>query len=188
MCAGLVPCRFLSGCPERRLRNVTFLFWYWGSHANPEFQSRKNAQTGEVLPGPEFLAKIGPLVPATIGLPDYAQRAYIERNEQPPSPVNGFVLIDTGATTTCIDVEAAKTAALPTVGVAKMSSASHSNYNVPTFSGKIICPTLNIDVQEGMGANLSSVGNGLIILIGRDILKSAVFTYNGSDGSFFLAM
>ncbi len=32
-----------------------------------------------------------------------------------------------------------------------------------------------------MGANLSAFGHNLIVLLGRDLLKSAVFIYNGFD-------
>ena len=65
-----------------------------------------------------------------------------------------------------------------------MASASHANHEVPLFAGKIICPTINIDVENSMGASLAGAGMDLIALIGRDVLKSCVFIYNGPDGSF----
>ena len=149
-------------------------------------------QAGGVIPAPDLLANIGPVIPVTLTLPDNAQRAYIGRGQQPPAPISGTAMIDTGATATCFDTNAAQRAGLPTVGVARMASASHANHPVPTFAGKIICSTITINVEinvaPSMGANLSAVSNGLIALLGRDVLKSAILTYNGPDGHFSLAM
>lgn len=156
----------------------------------PILNSRAEGKTqaGEVIPAPEILANTGPVIPVTLTLPDDVQRACIERGEQPPAPINGIAMIDTGASATCFDTDAAQRAGLPVVGVAQMTSASHASHQVPTFAGKIVCPAVTINVESGMGANLSSVGDGLIALLGRDILKSAILTYNGPDGHFSLAM
>lgn len=143
---------------------------------------------GEVIAAPEILAGSGPVIPVTITLSDEAQHAFIDRGEKPPEAVTGFALIDTGANTTCFDEASARLAGLPTVGVTNMASASHANHEVPLFAGKIIAPTLNINVEGGMGANLSAVGKGLVALIGRDLLKAALFTYNGPDGHFSIAL
>ena len=152
------------------------------------FRAEGKTQEGEVVSAPELLVNMGPLVPVTLNLPDEVQRTYIERGEQPPAPVRGFALIDTGASATCFDIDTAQNVGLPTVGVAQMTSASHANQTVPTFAGKIVCPTITINVNLGMGANLSSVSNDMIAILGRDILKSAILNYNGPDGHFSLAM
>ena len=123
----------------------------------------------------------------TLAMLDDAQRACIERGEQPPAPVNGFAIIDTGANTTCFDADAAQRAGLPMVGVTHMTSASHADHQVPTFTGKIVCPTITIDVKAGMGANLSPFGDKLVAVLGRDTLKAAILIYNGPDGHFSLA-
>jgi len=138
------------------------------------------SQNGGAVPAPDALASLGPVIPVTLTLSEEAQRAYVERGESPPAGVSGLAMIDTGATATCIDVDAARRAGLPTVGVARMNSASHADQDVPTFAGRIVGPTIGISVESGMGANLSSVGNDLIVLLGRDVLRSALFIYNGS--------
>ena len=151
------------------------------------YRREVKTQAGKVVPAPEALANLGPVVPVTLTLSDDVQRAYIERGEQPPAPVNGFAMIDTGASTTCCDADAARRAGFPTVGVARMTSASHASHQVPTFTGKIVCPKFTINMESGMGVSLSSFGNGLIALLGRDVLKSAILIYNGPDGHFSLA-
>ncbi len=151
-------------------------------------RTETKTKKGEVNPAPDGLAASGPVLPVTITLSDKAMRSYAETGEQPLPAVNGLAMIDTGATTTCFDEAAAKKAGLPTIGVTSMSSASHPNHEVPLFSGKITTPTVTINVEKGMGANLSAVSNGLIALIGRDVLKSAVLVYNGPDGHFSLSI
>ena len=158
----------------------------------PILNSRTEGRTDDdPVPAPEGLARLGPIIPVTLTLSDEALKAYAARGEFPPPTVNGFAMIDTGASTTCFDARAAQEAGLPTVGTAKMSSASHANHAVPTFAGRLICPTIHVDVEAGMGANLSEIGGDgpgrLIALLGRDALASAILIYNGPDGSFSLA-
>ncbi len=152
------------------------------------YRAESRTEDGEVNPAPEGLAASGPILPVTITSSDEAMRSFGERGEQPPPPVNGYAMIDTGASITCFDETAARNAGLPIIGVTRMASASHQDHEVPLFFGRIIAPTVTINVEEGMGANLSSVSNGLIALIGRDVLKSAVFVYNGPDGHFSLSI
>ncbi len=67
-----------------------------------------------------------------------------------------------------------------------MASASHANQVVPLYAGKLIIQNVCINLEKGMGVNLSGFPD-LIALIGRDILESAVLIYNGPDGSVTLA-
>lgn len=68
-----------------------------------------------------------------------------------------------------------------------MASASHPQHEVPIFAGKIVLDNININVEAGMGVNLSGFPQ-LVALIGRDLLQNAVFIYNGPDGSVSLAL
>lgn len=145
-------------------------------------------EKGEVRPAPEALALSGPILPVTLTLSDASQRAYSEQGKPLPETVSGLAMIDTGATSTCFDQDSARAAGLPVVGTAKMSSTTHADQEMPVFAGKMmIAGQIVIDVDRGMGANLSSF-DGLVALIGRDLLSSAVFTYNGPDGSICIAI
>ena len=87
---------------------------------------------------------------------------------------------------TCIDRAAAAEALLPTVGSTKMASASHADEMVPIFAGHIQVQGVGtINAVRAVGANLKP--QGIIALIGRDILKQLVLVYNGTDGSFSLS-
>jgi len=142
------------------------------------------------------MVRLGPAVQVTIHVPDDVAQVYADRGETSPPPINGYAIIDTGATTTCFDAESAKEAGLPQIGAADMSSASHTNSRVLVFAGKIFVPGLGIGISipEGMGANLSSInlkdsgGEALVALLGRDFLRNTVLVYNGPDGHFSLSM
>lgn len=134
-----------------------------------------------------MLAAGGPLVPVTLTLKEEISRAYAEHGGNLPEPVAGFAMIDTGATRTCFDEASARKAGFPITGIAPMTSATHANHEVPVFSGRIVMGSFNIDVVGGLGANLAAF-DGLVALIGRDLLKDALFTYNGPGGSIALAI
>ena len=150
--------------------------------------ARSKTRDGDVRPAQEALAAAGALIPVTITLSDEGQLAYAAQGEKPPEAVNGMALVDTGASHTCFDSAAAARARLPIVGVGRMHSASHRAHETPQFSGKIVAPTVAIDVPRGMGASLSDFDDRLIALIGRDVLASAVFVYNGPAGHYSLAI
>ncbi len=103
-----------------------------------------------------------------------------------PDAIHGLALIDTGASNTCFDQQAALNAGLPVIDMGMMASASHAEQDVPVFAGKLVIPEFNIDTEYALGANLD--GQHLIALIGRDLLQSAVLVYNGTDGTVSLSI
>jgi len=111
-----------------------------------------------------------------------------EPTPESPEPVAGRALIDTGALTTCVDRHAAEQAGLSVVGSGKMTSATHENEIVPIYAGKLRITGLpfEIKMRSALGANLRP--QGLIALIGRDLLENCVLVVNGPDGSFSLSM
>ena len=69
-----------------------------------------------------------------------------------------------------------------------MASATDHAVEVPVFAGQLLLAGgININVEQGMGATLSGIP-GVIALIGRDLLRSAVLVYNGTDGSVSLSV
>ena len=104
-----------------------------------------------------------------------------------PEPVSGNALIDTGATTTCIDDDVAKQLGLPTVDVAQMSSASgQSEQPVYPVQLDITHSELVIESSKSIGADLED--QGLVALIGRDTLSQCTLHYNGVTGDFTLSI
>lgn len=144
---------------------------------------------GKVLPAPELLSGAGPVIPVTISLSDKCQQVYSDQRKKLPQSISGLALIDTGASITCFDESTTVKAGLPIVDTTIMTSASHAHNQVHVFMGKIVLTPANIiiNVEKGLGANLSAF-NGLVALIGRDLLKSAIFTYNGPDGLISISL
>ncbi len=104
-----------------------------------------------------------------------------------PSPVSGFALIDTGATSTCVDDDAAQRLQLPVIDVVQIASASHpkAEQNVYPISIEVAGLPIGIDAPRAIGAPLAA--QGLLVLIGRDVLQHCVLVYSGVTGSFSLS-
>ena len=129
----------------------------------------------------EALRMTGPLVQATLTFPDAVQRR-LQSVGQNPGTETGMAMFDTGATSTFIDNEAAERLGLPVIGVGNMTSASEANVRTPKYTAKLVVPSLNLNLEGALGANLAP--HRIIALIGRDVLQRGILIYNGLDGSF----
>lgn len=107
---------------------------------------------------------------------------------QIPSPITGWALIDTGASVTCIDEEAALALQLPAVDVVTMASASHSStqQNVYPIQIEVIGFPIRLQALRAVGAALKA--QDLLLLIGRDVLQVCTLFYNGLTGEITLSI
>jgi len=105
-----------------------------------------------------------------------------------PAPEVGFALIDSGATSTCIDDNATRKLRLPAVDVVAVASASHAStqQNVHPIQIEVIGLPITISAPRAIAAPLAS--QGLLVLIGRDVLQHCTLFYNGPAGSFSLSV
>ncbi|GEM_PF-2869179 len=104
----------------------------------------------------------------------------------PAAAINaGFALIDTGATETSIDAGVAQALGLVVTGPASGLSASgtYTANKYATAWRNVGGNTWNVAPMTG----LPLAPQGLIMLIGRDVLSRCVFHYNGSTGTFSLS-
>jgi predicted aspartyl protease len=104
-----------------------------------------------------------------------------------PEPLSGWALLDTGATSTCIDAAAAKKLKLPVIDKGKISSASHEAIEVNIYPAVIAFTgtPIKANVLKAVGANLA--GQDLIALLGRDLLQNFTVFYNGAMGEITLS-
>lgn len=122
------------------------------------------------------LEKVGPRVPAAL----FAPRDDGEQQEGVQA-VSGHALIDTGASVTCVDRHAAEQAGLPVVDSGPMTSATHEQEIVPCYAGRLRMDGFGeVNFNKAYGANLRP--QGLVALIGRDLLASCVLIVNGPEG------
>lgn len=149
----------------------------------------KNVDGAAVKLPPAFaLFQRGPVIPVLI-LPNPAFSQALQQAGKPiPAPVQGSALIDTGATTTCIDDDVAQQMGLAANGIAKMASASHASSECHTYPVRLTFPiwNVNLDCAKAMGVRIKS--QGIHVLVGRDLLQNCVMVYNGADGAVTLAL
>jgi predicted aspartyl protease len=99
-----------------------------------------------------------------------------------------MALIDTGASHTCIDEAIAQQLGLPVVNIVQVASASHASttQNVYPVGIEVSAIGWRIDSPSVIGAPLAV--QGIVLLIGRDILKLCTLIYNGFTGHITLAI
>src|SRR5437879_9442820 len=102
----------------------------------------------------------GPRVQIALSLADPIAAELVKQGKPVPSPVSGEALIDTGASTTCIDEETAKALNLPVINVVNCASASHASAqaNVYPVKFQIVGLPLAINAPSAMGAPLKAHG------------------------------
>ena len=148
-----------------------------------------NAQgrTVQIPPG-IVLQKQGPCIQVTIGIAQSIAEQLLLQGQTLPSPISGVALIDTGASSTCIDSDIAQQMQLPVVNVVNVASASHAStqQNVYPVQIEVVGFPISIETPNAIGASLRA--QGLIALIGRDVLQHCTLFYNGITGSFTLSI
>lgn len=155
-------------------------------------QLRAQAKTsqGQVVEVPPavVLQRQGPCVQVSIGLAQSIANQLLQQGKTLPKPISGVALIDTGATSTCIDDAAAKELQLPVVNVVNVASASHAStaQNVYPIQVEVVGLPISIEAPNAIGAALAP--QGLLALIGRDVLQHCTLFYNGLTGEITLSI
>ena len=157
---------------------------------NVQLGGEARATDGRTIPVPAQVAltQRGPIVQVTVSIGHAIAQQILQQGGTLPPPVSGLALIDTGATSTCVDDGAAQTLHLPAIDVVTIASASHSSteQNVYPISVEVVGLPIAINAPRAIGAPLNS--QGLLVLIGRDLLQHCVLVYNGITGSFSLSI
>ncbi len=137
--------------------------------------------TPDDVPPAIALQQRGPIVQVNVSLEQSFAQGLLSQGKPIPPAESGFALIDTGASHTCIDDEVAKRLNLPVIDVAMMTSASHTATQQSIYPVQIdIIGMVGIASPRTMGANLAP--QGLLLLIGRDVLMHGLLIYNGATG------
>jgi hypothetical protein len=156
----------------------------------------------------DMLHLTGPLVPAAWTIPETLEELYRKHGVPVPPPVQGFLLVDTGATSTCITMEAAAELQLMPRRISRSYGAGGLTENpmfwarlqidIDNTQGAVTTAELDQEVAgipglEACYANLDvkfsrKLGNvpptkvRLIGLLGREFLRHATLLYEGSKG------
>ena len=84
-----------------------------------------DGKTIEVPPATALQLR-GPILQVSLTIEQSAGKGLVAQGKTLPAPKSGIALIDTGASNTCVDEQAAKELGLPIIDVANMQSASHA--------------------------------------------------------------
>lgn len=154
-----------------------------------QFTAEIKAPDGRKVQVPPITAlhQRGPVIQVSVTIEQNAGKALLAQGRALPTPKAGLALIDTGASNTCIDDQAAVELRLPIIDIAHMQSASHAKHQCNVYPVTIDIPgVVNLNSPRTMGAALA--GQGLLALIGRDVLSRCTLFYNGPMGQITLSL
>jgi hypothetical protein len=148
---------------------------------------------------PHFTLQIspeGPLINAVIGVSEARKAALTEASQNIPNLVPIRALIDTGATSTCLDpsilhlLNLTPKGKIPvqtptTGGIAVEADQYDVSIIIPAFANQT--PLILSNLPVICMPLVASMGPNVQALIGRDILAQCVLGYNGSAELFTLA-
>jgi hypothetical protein len=143
---------------------------------------------GNTTFGHEALFNAGPRLPVEIKIPNALANYLTQKGQPVPSPVSGDALVDTGASVSCVDETVIQNLGVNPVGISQVgtpSSANISQFQYPVLFAFPGTTLPAIEIAHALGSVLQP--QGLLALIGRDILSSFVFTYNGVGGFITLS-
>ncbi len=153
------------------------------------FNYRQNpSNPSQVIPEPHGLAVTGPIMQVELSVPDELAQYLTDNNQPIPPPLTGIGLIDTGASITAVDVSIIQQLGIQPVGISNVytpqGSAQQELFPIKlTFIGGL---PITINFSSVLGSELRN--QGIIALIGRDVLSNCILIYNGTAGHFSLSM
>jgi predicted aspartyl protease len=122
----------------------------------------------------------------SVTIEENAGKGLLARGESLPTAKAGLALIDTGASGTCIDEQAAKDLGLPVIDVAKVTTVTQEDLECYVYPVRVnIIPGVTFNCPRTIGTALAA--QGLLILVGRDVLQQCNLFYDGLVGQFTLA-
>jgi hypothetical protein len=144
-----------------------------------EFEFSYKSQTDA-----DLLSYDGPVIPVTVTAP-MLLRTYLRDHGLPAFPVSrGLALIDTGAAVSAVDESVMIELGIPAIGAAASQTphgfAELNMYNASAdFSGIDVYGVTLKRVLGGHFRTATDTGLDVIMLVGRDILRNLVVTYDG---------
>lgn len=144
------------------------------------------------IPPSRLIQHVGPVLPVFI-MPSPQHIAAVTRASQnPPSPVQGVALIDTGASVTMVDESICRSMGLQPTGFARLSHAVGASDNRPCYAIQISFPNTPLAKPlfhpKVVSGNLQFGNPKYSLLLGRDLMTNMKFVYNGFAGRFEIAL
>lgn len=136
---------------------------------------------------PQALLNRGPILNIEISVPTTLANLWDKQGLQIPAPQPGVALLDTGASRSCVDREAIQKLGIPSIGIERVYTPQ-GNEEQQKFPVRLSFPGSTLPTVEFGSAYGSTLKEqGLLALIGRDLLTHFSFIYNGPGGFISLA-
>ncbi len=140
-------------------------------HTRPEIPRDYVSAASTRQSSVETLQLQGPCVEAFIGVASIIERQWRQEDLSIPPPIKGYALIDTGASSTCVDDSVARRLGLPVVDVVHISSASHPSTLQNVYPVQLMIEGFPVSIEVPMAIGTMLASQGIIALIGRDLLR-----------------
>jgi hypothetical protein len=142
---------------------------------------------GGLAHNPLALVGPGPRMPCEVRLHAKLAEAMVNAGQDVPPGVHGEILIDSGASMTCVEVETLQAFGLTPVAECEVFTPSGVAMQGIYACGMAFPGTGLPSLPEifVLGSNLKR--QKIVALLGRDVLSQGVFVYNGSAGHWSLS-
>jgi hypothetical protein len=145
---------------------------------------------------PHFTLPVGPQGPvlnAVVAVSNERRAALVAAGQSAPKPVPITALIDTGASSTCVDPSVLNALSLTPTGIVLLNTPSTGEtphqaeqFDISLIISAPLGPALMFRTIPVVASELLA-SQGFHALVGRDILNQCLFSYNGSIKLFTLA-
>lgn len=138
------------------------------------------------------MARVGPVIKVQLHVPVAAQQLLTSLKAPVPAPVDGWALIDTGAGMCAIDRSVVTALGLTAKTRVSITGATGTE-SLPGYLVRMTFPEIVIGNSQAffdpeiVSESPTLLRMGYIALLGRDLLKGMIVTYDGIRGSYTLA-
>ncbi len=146
---------------------------------------------GELTIASALLQARGPLMPIEVHAPpavlQLAQTQAQTPSSAPPPPATGLALLDTGASATVVDENVLLALGVNPIGTTTVLTPSGAEQQL-AYPAEIEFAGMpgRIQFASVLGSK-HLAAQGIIALIGRDVLSNALLVFNGPAGMFTIA-
>lgn len=138
------------------------------------------------LPTSDGLVTDGILLAVEVSLHPALEVAFQKGGKPIPPPAVGKALLDTGCTFTCVDAAVLTELGIPTMGEVNIGTAGGAK-TFGQFPATISFPGSPLPTIRSVVVGADLAAQGLMCLIGRDLLQNFIVVYNGPGGLITIA-
>lgn len=135
------------------------------------------------------LCEEGPKLYVTVSISRDLEEKYKESGQKVPDPMSLSALIDTGASNCLIRKDIPGKLGLKPIGTAKIATVQSRGHVCSVYWIRLVIKMANdVFVHTGPFTAVPLEEQDISILIGRDVLKHGIFTYEGKANKYTISL